>query len=183
MDMIERAKLVLYICMSLDGFIATSDDDISWLSIVDREGEDYGYTEFSASVNSYIVGRKTYDKVMKMMNGEFPPAKQFDCYVVSRTRTGRENGVTFFNGNVDDLIKELKRKSSKNIYCDGGGEIVKLLMQGSLIDEYIVSVIPTLLGDGKRLFAGGTPSIGIELQSVKKYESGLVQLRYQRVAK
>jgi len=50
-------KVVLYISMSLDGFIATKDDDLSWLSIVEKEGEDYGYAEFTKEVDTYIVGR------------------------------------------------------------------------------------------------------------------------------
>jgi dihydrofolate reductase len=176
----NNGKVVLYICMSLDGFIATKDDDLTWLSIVDREGEDYGYSSFSRTVKPYIVGRKTYDKVLSMVN-EFPPAREFDCYVMSRTKSGTENGVTFYNGDISTLVAELKKKSDKNIYCDGGGEIVKLLMDRQLIDEYIISIIPHLLGDGKRLFLGETLPSSIRLTDVKKYESGLVQLRYERV--
>jgi dihydrofolate reductase len=173
-------QLVLYICMSLDGYIASKDDDISWLSIVDREGEDYGYTEFSESVDNYIVGRKTYDKVMNMV-GEFPPAKEFKCYVISRERSGSENGITFYNGDIRQLVDELKRDGRKNIYCDGGGELVHLLMENKLIDQYIISIIPTIRGDGKRLFLGGTQPSDIILRSVKRFESGLVQLHYSTV--
>jgi dihydrofolate reductase len=176
----KNGRLVVYIAMSIDGFIATKDDDISWLSMVDREGEDYGYVSFSKTVKSYIVGRKSYDKVVSMVN-EFPPAKQFECYVISRTRSGKENGVTFYNGDISTLVTELKKNSEgKNIYCDGGGEIVKLLMDRQLIDEYIISIIPTVLGDGKRLFLGETLSQTLRLTDVTKYESGLVQLRYER---
>ena len=60
------------------------------------------------------------------------------------TQTGEkesENGVTFYNGDLEDLISDLKGQEGKNIYCDGGGQIVKLLMEKNLIDEYIISVI------------------------------------------
>ncbi len=170
-------KLTLYICMSLDGFIATKDDDLSWTEVVDREGEDYGYAAFTSSIDKYIVGRKTYDKVISMV-GEFPPAKQFRCYVISRTRTGTEAGVTFYNGDIRDLVRELKAEPGGNIYCDGGGEIVKLLMERDLIDQYIISVIPAILGDGKRLFHGGVGSQKIGLVSSREFPSGLVQLTY-----
>jgi dihydrofolate reductase len=172
-------KLFIYIAMSLDGFIATKNDDLSWLDMVDREGEDYGYASFSATVEHYIVGRKTYDKVRQMV-GNFPPANQFKCYVLSRTKSGVEDGVTFFNGDVSDLVSDLRTRSDKNIYCDGGGEVIKLLMERDLIDEYIISIIPIVLGDGKRLFIGGTPRQAIELNSTRRYESGLVQLSYSR---
>jgi dihydrofolate reductase len=79
----NKRKVILYICMSLDGFIATEDDDISWLSLVEKEGEDYGYTEFVKSIDTYIVGRKTYDKVLQLTGGVFPQAEEFECYVIT----------------------------------------------------------------------------------------------------
>ncbi len=174
----NKRKVVLYICMSLDGFIATEDDDISWLSMVEKEGEDYGYTEFSKSIDTYIVGRKTYDKVLQLTRGEFPLAKMYDCYIITRQERANENGVTFYNGDLEELIARFKSGKGKNIYCDGGGEIVKLLMEKNLIDEYIISVIPIILGEGKRLFSGGTPEIHLSTRPFRQYDTGLVQLHY-----
>lgn len=164
--------------MSLDGFIATPDDDLSWLSIVEKEGEDYGYTAFNEGVDTYIVGRKTYDVVLQLTGGVFPQAEQHACYILTRQARESENGVTFYSGNVQDLIARLKNEEGKNIYCDGGAEVVKLLMDKNLIDEYIISVIPILLGDGKRLFMGGIPQIDLQTMPSKHFESGLVQLHY-----
>ena len=176
----SNSKLSLYISMSLDGFIATKDDGLDWLSIVQQEGEDYGYAEFTKDVDAYIVGRATYDVVMKLTGGVFPQAEKFKCYIITRQEREDENGVTFYNGDIEALIHQLKSEGSKKIYCDGGGQIVKLLMEKDLIDEYIVSVIPIILGDGKRLFLGGTDQIKLKAVSVKQFESGLVQLHYVR---
>jgi dihydrofolate reductase len=98
--------------------------------------------------------------------------------VITRQHRVSENGVTFYNGEIDELINGLKKEEGKNIYCDGGGQIVKLLMEKNLIDEYIVSVIPIVLGDGKRLFIGETPRINLKAMPSKQFESGLVQLHY-----
>ena len=166
--------------MSLDGYLATKDDDLSWLSVVEKEGEDYGYTAFTEGVDTYIVGRKTYDVVLNLTNGDFPQAKQYDCYVITRQDIEAKGGITFYNGDIETLIANLKSKKGKNIYCDGGGQIVKLLMDKNLIDEYIISIIPTILGDGKKLFLGGIDSIPLKAVSSKVYDSGLVQLRYVR---
>jgi len=62
----NNRKVVLYISMSLDGFLATKDDDLSWLDMVEKEGEDYGYFTFNETVDTYIVGRQTYDVVLKL---------------------------------------------------------------------------------------------------------------------
>lgn len=166
--------------MSLDGFLATKDDDLSWLSIVDKEGEDYGYSAFNETIDSYIVGSKTYEKVLSMTEGTFPPASQHDCYVITRQEKESENGVTFYNQGVEKLIKELKSEEGKNIFCDGGAMVVQMLMDKNLIDEYRISVIPIILGDGKRLFRGETPRINLEAVSSKQYESGLTHLHYKR---
>lgn len=173
-------KLILYISMSLDGFIATKDNDISWLSVVEKEGEDYGYHAFVEEVDAYIVGRTTYDVVLKLTGGEFPQSKMFDCYVITRQERASENGVTFYNGSLADLVHQLKEQPGKHIYCDGGSEIVHLLMTQDLIDEYVISVVPIVLGDGIRLFKGQTPRIELKASPAKNYETGLVQLHYHR---
>ncbi|MBL4656583.1 MAG: dihydrofolate reductase [Flavobacteriales bacterium] len=184
-------KLILYISMSLDGFIATKDDDISWLNAAPMadpeeppmpeefdEVPDY-YKKFTDNIDTYIVGRKTYDVVTKLTGGKLPHLDKFDRYVLTSQERKPENGFKFYNGDLETLVKELKAKGGKNIYCDGGGEVVKSLLEKDLIDEFIVTIIPIILGDGKRLFIGGTPTI--ELESFKaKNRWGYVELRYQR---
>ncbi|MFY0644300.1 MAG: dihydrofolate reductase [Bacteroidia bacterium] len=173
-------KLILNISMSLDGYIAGDDDDLSFLAAVQAEGEDYGYSDFTSQVDAYIVGKKTYDVVMNLTDGKFPQAKLFDCYVITRQDIENSNGVTFYNGDINTLITDIKNKGGKHIYCDGGGQIVKLLLDNQLIDEYIISIIPTILGNGKRLFIGNSPPNSIEFVEAKTYKTGLVQLRYKR---
>jgi dihydrofolate reductase len=174
----KNRKLVLFISMSLDGFIATKNHDLSWLSVVERKGEDYGYQEFNKSVDTYIVGRKTYDTVLNLTNGTFPPAEKHQCFVVTRKKRENKNGVTFYTGDIEMLISGLKNEKGKNIYCDGGGQLVKFLMEKNLIDEYRISVIPLILGSGIRLFKGETPRIHLKALPCKQYASGLVQLHY-----
>ena len=101
-------KLILYISMSLDGFIATEDDDLSWLSVVEKEGEDYGYADFLETVDTYIVGRITYETVLSLTGGVFPQAETLDCYILTRQERESENGVSFYNGDVETLINNLK---------------------------------------------------------------------------
>ncbi len=166
--------------MSLDGFISTKDDDLSWLNIVEKEGEDYGYMKFNKTIDTYIVGKTTYDTILKLTGGDLPQSSTFDCYVITRQEIENRKGITFYNGDIEELIGKLKMENGKNIYCDGGGQIVKLLMDKNLIDEYIISIIPIILGDGKRLFIGETPMVNLQLDDIKNFESGLVQLHYSR---
>ncbi|PIB36074.1 hypothetical protein BFP72_12055 [Reichenbachiella sp. 5M10] len=177
--MAER-KLILYVSMSLDGYLATEDDDLSWLDIVERDGEDYGYARVMDGVDTYLVGRRTYEKVLDMV-GHLPQAEKMECYVITRQELLPEKNIIFYNDDIEHLIQELKGEEGKNIICDGGAEIVQLLMRHGLIDEYIISIIPTLLGNGKRLFKGEVMPQDVALIDTTTFESGLVQLHYIKV--
>jgi len=163
--------------MTLDGYVATKDGDLSFLDAMHIEGEDYGYAKFTESIDTVILGRKTYDKVLSF--GIPYPHADKKTFVISRSKTGEEGNVRFYSGNVKDLVLELKNQNGKNIYCDGGPELVNTLLQENLIDEIILSVIPVLLGEGIPLFNEGFSTQNLTLLNSKSYSSGLVQMHYE----
>jgi len=171
-------KVILYIAMSLDGYIATLDDDLGFLSLVEQEGEDYGYAGFLKTVDTVIVGRRTYDKV-RSMGYEFPYSDK-DAYIITRTSRPSIGSVKFYTGSLTELVACLKSEPGKNIFVDGGAEIVNKLLRDNLIDEFYISVIPVLLGDGIPLFKSGRPEIGLKLIDSKHFEKGLVQMHFVR---
>jgi dihydrofolate reductase len=164
--------------MSLDGYIAKPNDDLSFLSIVQKEGEDYGYTDFVSTVDTVILGRKTYDWVMKEV-GEFPHADK-NAYIITRTSRPTIGKTTFYSGDLTELIRKLKGEKGKNVFCDGGAEIVNELLKNDLLDEIIISVIPILVGNGTRLFKDNRPEQKLKLVNVKTFDTGLTQLHYKR---
>lgn len=172
-------KVMLFIAMSLDGFIAKPDGDISFLSAVELEGEDYGYSTFIESVDTVILGRKTYDKVQSM--GIVQPYGDRKVIVLTRNVHPKTDQNTYYSGSLPELIFKLKSKKGKYIYCDGGAETIHQLLQHDLIDEMIISIIPILLGDGIRLFGSGFPEKKLQLVKSTAFEKGLVQLHYYRV--
>lgn len=172
-------KLILYIAMSLDGYITDPNEDLGFLSIVEQEGEDYGYAGFTKNVDAIIIGRKTYDKVFAM-GFEYPHTDKA-VYIITRTPRPAIGTFEFYTGDLATLVSDLKSKPGKNIYCDGGAEIVHELSRHQLIDEYIVSIIPILVGGGIRLFKAGLPAQKLQLLSSKSFEKGLVQLHYQNL--
>lgn len=162
----------------MDGYIAQPNDDLSFLSIVEQEGQDYGYADFMKTVDAVIVGRKTYDKVISM-GFDFPYADK-DAYIITRTARTNTGPVKFYTKDLKSLIDKLKSESGKNIFCDGGAEIVNELLKDDLIDEFIISVVPILVGNGTKLFKDGRPEQKLELISVKSFDKGLTQLHYKR---
>ena len=173
-------KISLFIAASLDGYIAKPNDDLSFLKQVEQEGEDYSYAEFTASIDTIIIGRRTYDYVLKEIGASHYDNGQRDVYVLTRTKRPPVGRTSFYSGNIGDLVKRLKSEQGKNIYCDGGAEVVNELLKLDLIDEFVISVIPVLLGNGTRLFKDGRPEQILEFIKVKTFETGLTQLHYKR---
>ena len=177
----QNRKLILYIACSLDGYIAGPNDDLSFLNRVQKDGEDYHYQDFIDSIDTVILGRRTYDWVMNQVK-EFPHADK-ETFVITRTPRPKLGNTNFYSGDLKDLVAGLKAKPGKNIFCDGGAEIVKELLSAKLFDELIISVIPVLLGKGIRLFSDGRPEQGLELISSNSFDTGLVQLHYKMTDK
>lgn len=173
-------KISLFIAISLDGYIAKPNNDLSFLKIVEKEGEDYGYAKFTSAIDTLIVGRKTYDYVLKEIGSSHYDNGERDIYVITRTPKPNKGRVIFYTGDIAELVKKLKSENGKDIYCDGGAEVINELLKLDLIDEYIISIIPILLGNGTRLFKDGRPEQLLELISSKSFDTGLMQLHYKR---
>lgn len=173
-------KLSLFIATSLDGYIAKPNDDLSFLRLVEKEGEDYGYADFTATVDTIIIGRKTYDYVLKEIGSSYYDNGQRAVYVITRTERPSVGKTSFYTGNLTELVQRLKSGNGKNIYCDGGAEIINELLKDDLIDEFIISIVPILVGNGTRLFKDGRPEQELQLLHTKTFETGLTQLHYRR---
>ena len=172
--------ITLYIAASLDGYIAKPNDDLSFLKLVEKEGEDYGYAEFTSTIDTIILGRKTYDWVLREIGTSHYDNGERSVYVITRTERPDVGKTKFYTGNLTELVHQLKSENGKNIYCDGGAEIVNELLKNDLIDEFIISVIPVLVGNGTRLFKDGRPEQQLELVDTKTFDTGLTQLHYRR---
>jgi dihydrofolate reductase len=166
--------------MSLDGYIAGPNDDLSFLKAVEKEGEDYGYAEFMSTIDTLIIGRKTYDYVVRNIGAEHYDNGERKVYVITRTPRPDTGNTTFYTGDLENLVAKLSSGDGKNIYCDGGAEIIHELLKLDLVDEMIISVVPILLGEGVRLFKDGRPKQTLQLMNVKSFNTGLVQMHYTR---
>jgi dihydrofolate reductase len=170
----------LFIATTLDGYIAKPGNDLSFLKLVEKEDEDYGYAEFTATIDTIILGRKTYDWVVKEIGSSHYDNGERKVYVITRTERPAVGKTRFYNGSPAELVRQLKSEEGKNIYCDGGAEVINDLLKNDLVDEMIISVIPVLVGDGTRLFKDGRPEQELELLTTKTFDTGLTQLHFRR---
>ena len=172
--------LVLYIATSLDGFIARADGAVDWLT-PDQEfsNEDYGYQKFLQTIDTILMGRKTYDQLLEF--GPFPYENK-QCYVFTRDEAKTEDEhVQFVHENINNFVKMLKLGKGLNIWLVGGGAIINEIMPHNLIDKYIISILPILLGSGIPLFQPKSYEVRLKLDNQISFQSGLVQLHYSRI--
>lgn len=148
-------KVIVYICMSMDGYIATLDDRVEWSYDVEGDGGDNGYEAFYRTIGAVVMGRRTYEQVL-VLTDEFPYADK-PCYVLSHSPQPATPHVTFTNEAMTTLIPHLIAQSAGDIYLVGGSELIAHGLAADLIDEFHIAIIPKLLGAGIPLFAQGVP--------------------------
>jgi dihydrofolate reductase len=173
-------EIIYYVAASLDGYIATPDGGVDWLSAYNTEDEDYGYSAFYKSVDALVEGSKTYEQALGF--GEWPhPGKP--CWVCTRRALETHHSeVKFTSGDPEEVVAELRRLGLGRVWLVGGAQLAASFRKLGLIDQYIVSVIPTVLGSGISLFGSPGPQENLRLIDCKRFPSGLVQLSYVRDA-
>ncbi|MDI2585617.1 dihydrofolate reductase family protein [Psychrobacillus sp. NEAU-3TGS] len=174
--MTNQRKAVMFIATSLDGYIATKDDSLEWLFKVEGEG-DNGYSDFYDTVDTVIMGRRTYDWLLEQELESFPYEGK-ECYVFSRTESQDNENVQFFNGDVVGFTNQLKNKEGKNIWVMGGGDLIHSFMKEELVDELIITVSPVIIGKGIPLFKEIDFETELTLKSVRRFNQ-FAELRYE----
>ncbi|MEG0471062.1 MAG: dihydrofolate reductase family protein [Solibacillus sp.] len=171
-----QRKLILFIATSLDGYIATKDDTLEWLFKVEGEG-DNGYSAFYNTVDTVLMGKRTYDWIIENMTGEFPYLDK-QCYVFSRSVQDENEEVTFVQDDIVNFTNELLKQDGKNIWLVGGGELLHSFLKERLVDELIITVAPTLIGNGIPLFKEHDFNLELSLKGVQQFNQ-FVELHYE----
>ncbi len=176
------AEIKLYIAISLDGFIARENGDIDWLeSLPNPNNLDYGYGEFISGIDTVLMGRSTYEKILSF--GMDWPYQDCESYIFSRQANYQikteKTQATNLSPESIDLIKS---RSQKDIWIVGGGEIISELLNMGEIDEIIICIIPVLIGTGIPLFPNNPKETQFDLVNTETFETGAVSLTYRRKA-
>ncbi len=175
-----KNKLILYIAMSLDGYIADKDGGIGFLDETPSPSPDLGYEDFYRSVQAMILGGKTYRQIKNVLSPAQWPYEGMPCYVCSRRQHPYDSNVQFTSlPPGQQLLDLISRQHKGTIWLVGGGEIVHGFMQANLIDTYYIYVMPTLLGNGIPLFPKGFPQTKLRLESCKNIGE-IVELIYHK---
>lgn len=176
-------KIILYIAASLDGYIAEADGSIDFLTAdTSPEVEAFdSYTQLLERIDTVILGRTTYDQLVnELMPNEYPYEDKVSYIVTHHLAAGNER-LIFTDEQPEQLIQRLKTEEGKDIWIVGGGQIIAPLVANNLIDEYVITTVPILLGKGIPLFHGMDQSVKLEVVD-SSVENGMITSVYTKVS-
>ena len=174
---------IVYCACSMDGFIAKVDGNIDWLtSIPNENNSDYGFGKFMERIDGIIMGRNTFEKLIEMDLEEWPYSKPvFVLRNILKTIPEKlKHKVEIVNGDLINILKNIKIRNMNNIYVDGGKTIQSFLKE-NLIDEMIISTIPIILGNGIPLFGTINNEIKFFIEKTEYINKYIVMNYYKRI--
>ncbi len=175
-------KASVYIATTLDGFIARPNGALDWLPQDGSGDEDYGYHSFMDSIDTLIMGRKSFEKILTFGNWSY--GNKHVVVLSHSNLTIPDNiasTVEASNLSPSALVDQLAQAGNKHLYIDGGQTVQSFLAAG-LIQEIIITTIPILIGQGIPLFGPLEQDIKLKHLHTQAYESNFVQTKYQVVA-
>lgn len=170
-------KVIVHIATSADGYIARPDGDLEWLTSRPAPKGFYGMVDFVKTIDTKLIGRRTYEASLSL-GAKFDSKDRYIVFSRHAPPGDAPAGVEFVNDQIGPFINVLREQPGKDIWLMGGGDLIASFLDEHAIDEFVVSVAPVFIGDGIPLIARRHRDVPLELQSVERFDDGLVQLHY-----
>jgi dihydrofolate reductase len=172
-------EIIYYVASSLDGYIATADGSVDWLSRFHTAGEDHGAGELEASADALLLGSHTYEFALKL--GQWPSPDKPSWVFTRRDLRILHPSITLTAQSPREVVESLASRGLRRAWLMGGGKLAASFHASQLISRYVVSMFPVLLGSGIPLFAPhSSPPDALRLVAAKPFKSGIVQVTYDR---
>jgi dihydrofolate reductase len=162
------------VAMSLDGFIAGPQGEYDWIP----DESEMDWEAFMARFDTVLMGRRSYEAALATPGGSVFPGMA--TYVFSRTLRPQDHpGVTIVGTDLESAIEELRRRSGKEIWLFGGGDLFRSLLERGYVDLIEVGLVPMLLGKGIPFLAGLAKRVALRLTATRRYPTGIMLLTYE----
>jgi dihydrofolate reductase len=173
---VRKRKFIVYVAVSADGFIARPDGSVDWLDRPRPKGN-YGMGAFYRSIDTCVLGRKTYDLSVRFGMAEGYTGKK--NYVFSRTLSKAASPkVSIVSEDLPVFAERLRLEKGRDIWLVGGAELIAAFLDSGQVDEFIIHVIPKMIGEGIPLVAARHRDLGLKLLATKSFPDGVVKLHY-----
>ncbi|WP_034551289.1 dihydrofolate reductase family protein [Carnobacterium funditum] len=174
-------KVILNLAISLDGRIVDEKNQFDWIhgdgDKSNNTDNQFSFSVFLNACDTLILGKTAYND-LPSGSIELFAGKRIVVLTHSTDKPKTEN-IEFFNGDLATLVKDLKLIAGKDIWVFGGASVCNSLIKEDLIDEYIIGMIPVIVGNGTRLFADGNPLLELHLEQYT-VDEGIVIIIYSR---
>lgn len=171
-----NGKIILNLAVSLDGYIANNDGGYDWIvgdgNFTLNTENKWSHDKFLENIDVVVMGKKCFDQDM---HKEY---QDKEVYIATSKEIEDFENYHFINGDIVKEIEKLKNKG-KNIYLFGGGILIDSFVKADVIDEYVIGIIPTILGKGIKLFYDNNPKIDLNLEYYA-VEDGIVIMKYSK---
>jgi dihydrofolate reductase len=165
----------VFCAVSLDGFLAGVDDDLSWLPEPSDDGDDGGFAAFLSDVGALLMGRRTYD-VVDGFDVPWPYGGRPVLVATHRPLASTHTQVRAVAGTIHTLVAQaLEAARGQDVYVDGG-HLVRDALDAGLVDRVTLTQVPVVLGHGIPLFAGCSARRRFRPTAVRPLAHGMVQL-------
>lgn len=170
----------VFIATSLDGFIARNNGDIEWLLKRDDPNEDHGYNEFIKTIDGIIMGRGTFEKALTFDKWYYtvPVIVLSKSLKAGDVPKNLKDKVQISAHSPREAMSLAQKKGWKRVYVDGGQTIQSFLRE-KLIADMVITSVPVLIGEGKRLFGTIDEDISLIHAKTRAFPSGLVQSQFK----
>ncbi|GAB3945067.1 dihydrofolate reductase family protein [Kribbella albertanoniae] len=164
----------VFIATSLDGYIARPDGSIDWLTERGEQAGDTGYDEFMASIDTVVMGRNTFEKVLTF---GFWPYEGKHVEVLSTTLDPAIDERIIVHRTLDGLVETLADRGARRIYADGG-VVIQTFLRAGLLNELTITTAPVLIGSGLPLFGALDNDVTLVHNATRTLKAGFVQSDY-----
>ena len=172
-------KIIAYLATSADGYIARPDGGVEWLDRPTPAGS-YGMETFFRSIDTILLGRKTYEVALGFTGGKgIGSGKRVKNYVFSRRPPKSHTpDVEFVREPLARFVKRLRATPGRDVWMMGGAGLIGSFLDAGEIDEFVIHVIPTIIGKGIPLVAPRHRLVPLRLLSSRRFSDGVVRLHY-----
>jgi len=172
-------KLSVFVGTSLDGFIARRNGAYDFLPA--DGGEPHGYDEFIASVDTILIGRKTFEVVLKLPRWPYGDKRVVVLSHSPLDFSGITGRIEQMSGEPGQIAQKLAATGAKDVYVDGGITVQEFLRAGH-IHHLTVTRVPVLIGEGIPLFGSVPRDIKLRHVGTRQYKTGLVTSEYEVIS-
>lgn len=179
-------RIILYIAVSIDGFIADKNGGVGWLDQYnvasisqEMETEGYGFRKFYASIDALIIGNNTYKQMLTFGPWDFSDKISY-IFADADTPGCDAAYIECIFGDISTFMQNSAIKNYNRVWLVGGAKLVQSFYEQGLIDEYIITIVPSVLTEGISLSPAILHGENMVLEDTRMLKSGIIQKRFIR---